>query len=134
MKKYIITLFVALLLSTPSQAKLEDWSKRDQALFRTYIALNAIDTMQTWDMIDCQKHNYKCPLREKNIILGPYPHKVDVLMLKIGTGYAMYHILDNIDEKKHPRVRTITLSLVNAMYINTVHNNYEAGLRFRFTF
>tara|TARA_Y100001963_G_scaffold7218_1_gene9333 strand:- start:120 stop:515 length:396 start_codon:yes stop_codon:yes gene_type:complete len=130
--KKILTLL--LLLPTTAYAELSDWSKKDQALFNSFIVLNTIDTMQTWDMIDCQKRNYKCPLKERNVILGPTPSKVDVLMLKIGTGYAMYHILDNIDEKKHPRVRTITLGIVNAMYIKTVHNNYEAGLRFGFAF
>ena len=134
MKKYITTLFVALLLSTPSQAKLDDWDKRDQVLMKTYITLNTIDVLQTWDMIDCQRHNYKCPLREKNVILGPTPNKTDVLMLKVATTYGIYHILDNLDAEKYPRARTITLSFVNALYINTVNNNYEAGLRFGFAF
>ena len=134
MKKYIITLFVALLLSTPTQAKLEDWSKKDKALFNSFIVLNTIDTLQTWDMLDCQRDYPECSLREKNIILGPTPNKTDVLLLKVATTYGIYHLLDNLDSEKHPRVRTITLGIVNAMYIKTVHNNHEAGLRFGFAF
>jgi len=130
----LITILLALLFSTPSYSKLDDWSKRDQALFKSFIALNTIDTMQTWDMLDCQRDNPKCPLREKNVILGPRPNKTDVLMLKVVTTYGIYNILDNLDAEKYPKSRTITLTLVNAMYINTVHNNFEAGLRFRFMF
>ena len=130
--KKILTLL--LLLPTTAYAEFSDWDKKDKALFKTYITLNAIDTLQTWDMIDCQRYNYKCPLREKNVILGPTPNKTDVLMLKVATTYGIYHILDNLDDEKYPRARTITLAFVNSLYINTVGNNYQAGLRFGFAF
>ena len=129
-----ILIALLLLFPTITHGALEDWSKKDKALFNSFIVLNTIDTLQTWDMLDCQRHYPECSLREKNIILGPTPNKTDVLLLKVATTYGIYHLLDNLDSEKHPRVRTITLGIVNAMYIKTVHNNHEAGLRFGFAF
>ena len=129
-----ILIALLLLFPTITHGALEDWSKKDKALFNSFIVLNTIDTQQTWDMLDCQRHYPECSLREKNIILGPTPNKTDVLLLKVATTYGIYHLLDNLDSEKHPRVRTITLGIVNAMYIKTVHNNHEAGLRFGFAF
>ena len=136
MRTFILTsiLLVLMVFHSKVHSSIEDWSKKDQALFNSFIVLNTIDTLQTWDMLDCQRHNPKCSLREKNIILGPTPNKTDVLLLKVGTTYALYHLLDNLDSKKHPRVRTITLGIVNAMYVKTVYDNHEVGLRFGFAF
>ncbi len=133
--KKILTLL--LLLPTTAYAEFSDWNKRDQALFKTYIALNTIDTLQTWDMIDCQREirrQDRCLLREKNVILGPTPNKTDVLVLKAVTTYGIYQILDRLDTEKYPNARPITLAFVNSLYINTVYGNYEAGLRFGFAF
>ena len=136
MRTFILTsiLLVLMVFHSKVHSAIEDWSKRDQALFNSFIVLNTIDTLQTWDMLDCQRHNPKCSLKEKNLILGPTPNKTDVLLLKVVTTAGIYHILDNIDDKKFPRTRTITLGIVNAMYVKTVYDNHEVGLRFGFAF
>ena len=127
-------LLVLMVFHSKVHSSIEDWSKKDQALFNSFIVLNTIDTLQTWDMLDCQRHYPECSLREKNLILGPTPNKTDVLLLKVVTTYGIYHLLDNLDSEKHPRVRTITLGIVNAMYVKTVYDNHEVGLRFGFAF
>ena len=114
--KTIITT-ILLLLPLVAHSGFETWEQKDKNLWYTYMALNVIDTAQTFDLI------------ETNPILGRNPSKKDLIILKtVMTGLA-YHILD-----KNPNERTLTLGIMNGIYLNTVYNNYEIGLKFNFHF
>ena len=79
----LITLLVLFFIAPSfSEAAYEDWSKKEQQLFKTHLTLQAIDTTQTWRMIECQKYT-ACNLIEKNPLLGNHPSKENLLALKI---------------------------------------------------
>ena len=129
--KTIITT-ILLLLPLVAHADLKDWVQKDRNLWYSYMALNVIDTAQTFDLIEKQRDPYylhKNNLIETNPILGRNPSKRDLLVLKtVMTGLA-FHVLD-----KNPNQRTLTLGIMNGIYLNTVYNNYEIGLKFNFHF
>ncbi len=64
-----------LLLPSLGQAALEDWHPTNQKLFKSYIVLNAVDVLQTFDLIDCQDNlAEQCPYAEGNRFVGTHPN------------------------------------------------------------
>ena len=125
MKTIITTLLLLIPLSI--QADLKDWERKDKILWYSYLTLNVIDTGQTFDLIDKQRdigYIHRKNLIETNPILGRNPGKKELLILKALTTTVAYYILD-----KNPKHRTLTLGIMNGIYINTVHGNHEIGLR-----
>ena len=123
--KYIICTLLAL--PTLVFAAFEDWDKTEQRLWKSYVALNVVDTFQTFNLIDKQKDpSYNIAI-ESNPILGNYPTKEAVVVLKLGINYMAFKVLDD-----NPRIRTAALSIMNGIYIKTVQNNHELGLRISF--
>ena len=122
--KYII--YTLLVIPTLLHAHLKDWDKRDQLLWKSYVALNVLDTYQTFDLIDKQKDpNYN--LKEANPILGSNPRKGELVVLKIVISSLAYKFIH-----ENPRHRTMTLGIMNGIYLRTVQNNHEIGLRIDF--
>tara|TARA_X000001036_G_scaffold282729_1_gene262586 strand:+ start:2411 stop:2803 length:393 start_codon:yes stop_codon:yes gene_type:complete len=130
MKTLLTTILLLLPLSI--QADFSDWEQKDKNLWYTYIALNVIDTGQTFDLIDKQRDpNYihRFNLVETNPLLGKNPGKKELIMLKTATTALAFFILD-----KNPDHRTLTLGIMNGIYINTVYGNHEIGLKVKFRF
>jgi len=109
MSKFILLLVTALFLSAAGScdAAYEDWSNENKAQYKTFIALQLIDTTQTWSAINCQKHT-ACSIEELNPILGSHPSKGELLALKLAGNYFLYKVLDkklnNDGREKHLRV------------------------------
>ena len=121
-------LYFLLFLPSLAFAHFADWDKQQQRLWYSYVALNVIDTFQTFDLIEQQKD----PLylgRETNPLLGNRPSKESLIILKLGINYMAYRVLDN-----HPKARTMTLGIMNGIYLKTVAGNHEAGFRVTFKF
>ena len=131
MIKPILT-FLILLLSNEGMALWEDWEQKDKTLWKSYVALNVVDTLQTFDLINKQNdqtYEHSGHLRETNPLLGSNPRKGEVVILKLVSNAIAYKILDN-----NPQARTVTLSIMNGIYIKTVTNNHEIGLRLTYQF
>ena len=99
------------------QAKPSDWSEKERQLWRSYIVMSSIDTIQTFNLIECQA-NRTCNAHEANPILGPTPSKGDVLALKVIGNSIIYMMLDNA-----PKDRKFALNLMNAMQAVVITNN-----------
>ena len=136
------TLILSILILLPSlgQAALEEWHPINQKLFKSYLVLNAVDTMQTFDMIDCQNSlGTQCRYLERNSLIGTHPNKTEVLLLKAVSLGTAYYFLD-----KHYSINTIwgnsnkpkfiALVIMNLVYIDTVSNNHSIGLRLSWEF
>ena len=125
MRSLLLTL---LLLPSLVHAHYKDWDETDQLLWKSYVALNVIDTFQTFDLIDKQKDpNYRGT--ETNAILGSRPSKEQLIVLKIVVNSLAYKLIHD-----YPEQRRLTLGIMNGIYIRTVQNNHEVGLRVQFRF
>lgn len=122
-----ILLLIFLCIPSISQASLEDWTKQDQRLYKSFVALQAIDVMQTFSLIECQERNPNCGWIEKNPLVGSHPKKADVVMFKLATNFIIYNVLD---KKIPPRQRRGTLILINAISIVPIISNEHVGLGF----
>jgi hypothetical protein len=131
--KWLLTIivFISAAGSCDVSAKLDDWNDTNEALFYTYTALNIIDVGQTFNLIDCQNHKRGCRYYETNSIVGKRPDKLSILLVKGASIYGTYYLLDNHATE---RGRFVALSIINMMYIKTVHDNHEIGLRFSISF
>ena len=102
-----------LLLSMPGlcQAALEDWHPINETLFKSYVVLNVVDTLQTFDLIDCQDNLAKqCPYLEGNKL------------------YATPQWANSNKPK------FVALAIMNMVYIDTVSKNHSIGLRLSWAF
>ncbi len=127
MSKIIILFLSAVLLSAAGScdAAFKDWSEKERKLYSSYIALQLIDTHQTFKMIDCQKHAY-CQLHEMNPLLGPHPKKAEVLALKAIGNAGIFLLLD-----KYTNEREKTLKILNGTFtLVIVHNGIQLTKRF----
>ena len=125
MRSLLLTL---LLLPSLVHSHYKDWDETDQLLWKSYIALNVIDTFQTFDLIDKQKDPNYTNI-EANPILGTRPRKGELVVLKVFINTLAYKLIHD-----HPQHRTLTLGIMNGIYIRTVQNNHEVGLRVNFRF
>ena len=111
-----VLLVLFFIAPTFSEAAYKDWSKKEQQLFKTHLTLQAIDTTQTWKMIECQKYT-ACNLIEKNPLLGNHPRKGDLLVLKIIGNYILYKLLDISPHRER------SLKFLNGVGVVVVINN-----------
>ena len=128
----MVRILLLLLFSTPLFGAYEDWDTLDKNLWKSYLALNVIDTGQTFDLIKKQRQVdcfSMCNLIETNPLLGKNPSRKEFLGLKVATIGISYYLLD-----KYPDQRTLVLGIMNGIYIDTVLNNHEIGLRAKFSF
>ena len=96
-------LLAILLLSAAGScdAAIKEWTEKERHMYSVYLTLSAVDTYQTFEMIDCQKQPH-CGLIERNPILGKRPSKGAVLGLKVAGNMVIYRMLDNrtVDREK----------------------------------
>ena len=124
MKKLLIALLL-LSINTIAYADLEDWTQKEQKLYKSFVTLQAMDLMQAFAMIECQETNPQCPFYERNPILGSHPKKGEMVMFKLATNFVLYNLLDK-RIKKHDKRRT--LIALNAISIIPVINNHQIGI------
>jgi len=131
MKTIVLAVYLtlAMLHSNPALTDFKDWEQQDKRLWKSYVALNVVDTIQTFDLIEKQKDPHWNGLNETNPILGSHPKKGELVILKLVINGIAFKLLDN-----NPEARTITLAIMNGMYIRTVQNNHEVGLRLSYKF
>ena len=79
--------------------------------------MSAIDTFQTFDLIECQSAR-TCNARELNPIIGPKPSKGEVVALKLVGNAIIYKMLDNA-----PADREFALKLMNGLQAVVITNN-----------
>ena len=121
------TLSILLLLITTNLFAAE-WNQTDKNLYKGYLALQIADTLQTKNMITCQR-NYTCPnLAEANPILGPYPTTSQLFTTKFVSNMVVYTFLDRYSNGKTRRAALIGLIVVSAFIVSENSNN---GLRFK---
>ena len=128
----MVRILLLLLFSTPLFGDYKDWDTVDKNLWKSYLVLNVIDTGQTFDLIKKQRQVdcfSMCNLIETNPLLGKNPSRKEFLALKVATVGLSYYLLD-----KYPDQRTLVLGIMNGIYIDTVLNNHEIGLRVNFSF
>jgi len=128
-----------LLLPSLGQAALEDWHPTNQKLFKSYIVLNAVDVLQTFDLIDCQDNlAEQCPYAEGNRFVGTHPKKSEIILIKALSVYGAYALLDSQHKflwpKDNTKAKFIALSIMNMIYIDTVYNNHSIGLKMSYQF
>lgn len=128
----MVRILLLLFASTPLFGAYEDWDTLDKNLWKSYLVLNVIDTGQTFDLIKKQRQvdcYQMCNLIETNPLLGKNPSRKEFLALKVVTVGVSYYLLDI-----NPDRRTLVLGIMNGIYIDTVLNNHEIGLRVKFSF
>ena len=74
--KWLLTVLFFMSAAGSCDAAIKEWTEKERKLYHSYLALSAIDTYQTFKMIDCQKQP-SCPFVEMNPIIGSHPSKKD---------------------------------------------------------
>lgn len=121
------TLIILLLLVTTNVYG-KEWNQTDKNLYKGYLALQLADTLQTKNMITCQR-NYTCPdLAEANPVLGPYPTTSQLLTTKFVSNMVVYTFLDRYSNDRTRRVALIGLIVVSAFIVS---ENSSNGLSFK---
>ena len=52
--KWLLTVLFFMSAAGSCEAALKDWTEKERKLYHSYLALSAVDTYQTFKMIDCQ--------------------------------------------------------------------------------
>ena len=108
--KWLITALLIISAAgscDPLQADTSKWSDKERQLWHSYLALSAIDTMQTMKMIDCQKKPH-CPIIERNPLLGERPKKGELLALKVVGNVVIYNMLEHTTDDRLKALRWLT--------------------------
>lgn len=129
MTKEKISLLLFLLLSTSLFADFKDWGTTDKKLWYSYVTLQTIDTLQTYDLTQCQK-TPNCIFIEGNALFGKRPKIENIIVGKLVSSSLAFYFLDKqVDHK-----RTRDLWIINGISFAVVLNNHEVGVRFNYAF
>ena len=121
-------IILAILLFSAAgscDAAIREWTEQERKLYHSYIALSAIDTYQTYQMIECQQRPH-CPLVEKNPLIGKRPTKGKVMAVKLVGNALIYRLLDRDDVDREKALRW--LNGVQGFVV--VHNGIQWEKRF----
>ena len=127
MKRIWAAIWIGLILfATTAEAEYSDWSEKEKSQYETFVFLQAIDTAQTFKLIQCQRQQFVCGgVTERNPILGSTPSKKNLLALKIIGNYAIYKLLDISDN------RLFKLKILNGAFsLVVIHNGIIIQTRF----
>ena len=125
--KWLATFLLFLFAVGSVEAAVEDWSKKDQRLYHTFVTLQTMDVLQTFTMIECQERNPHCPYKETNPFVGTHPNKGEIIAFKIAANFLIYNMLD---KRLNERERRFTLKALNVVSIYPVIRNESIGLGF----
>lgn len=135
------TLILSIIILLPSlgQAEWKNWHPVNEKLFKSFVVLNVVDTMQTFDLIDCQnKLGRECPYHESNLLIGPRPSKGEVILIKSLLVGGAYYLLDKSYPtplwKNSNKPKFVALVIMNMIYIDTVSKNKSIGLSLSYRF
>ena len=137
--KTLILSIIIILLPSLGQAEWKNWHPVNEKLFKSFIVLNVVDTMQTFDLIDCQNQlGRKCPYHESNLLIGPRPSKGEVILVKSLLVGGAYYLLDKSYPaplwKNSNKPKFVALVIMNMIYIDTVSKNKSIGLSLSYKF
>ena len=125
--KWLATFLLFLFAVGSVEAAVEDWSKKDQRLYHSFVTLQTMDVLQTFALIECQERNPHCPYRETNFLVGSHPKKGEIIAIKLAMNYAIYKMLD---KRLNERERRFTLRALHVVSIYPVIQNESVGLGF----
>jgi len=129
MTKGKISLLLCLLLAIPTLADFKDWDVKDKNLWYSYLALQALDTLQTYDMIQCQKQT-TCNFFEGNSFFGKKPKVHNIVISKVAASSVIFYLLDKQPDYRREK----DLWMINGIAFAVVLNNHEVGVRFNYSF
>ena len=115
--KWLLTVLFFMSAAGSCDAAVKEWTEKERKLYHSYLALSAIDTYQTFKMIDCQKQP-SCPFVEMNPIIGSHPSKERLLAVKFIGNAVIYKLLDN-----NANDREFALKLMNGLQGFVVTHN-----------
>ncbi len=127
LKKILILSSFFLFFPSTGTAEFAKWNSQDQRMYESFVTLQAMDLLQTFAMIECQERNPYCPYYETNPLVGKYPSKGEVVLIKLGMNYLIYNMLD---KKMSNRERRGTLIALNTISVFPVIQNESIGLGF----
>ena len=122
-------ILTTLLLLLAINAYSNEWNQTDKNLYKGYLGIQIIDTIQTKNMITCQR-DYTCPnIIEANPLLHPYPTTRQLVLNKVAYNLVAYQFLD----KYSPNDRTRRIALVSMIIVSAfvVSKNHKNGLSFK---
>ena len=117
LKKISALVLLFLLGGCANNVPYAEWTPKEKKLYKYQLALQAIDTIQTGQVINCQKNN-QCLLAEVNPIYGKRPSMGKLLGIKVASNILVYQLLS-----KKTRHRELTLKFMNTTLILTVTQN-----------
>ena len=117
LKKISALVLLFLLGGCANNVPYAEWTPKEKKLYKYQLALQAIDTIQTGQVINCQKNN-QCPLSEANPIYGERPSMGKLLGIKVASNILVYQLLSN-----KTRHRKLALKFMNTTLILTVTQN-----------
>ena len=117
LKKISALVLLFLLGGCANNVPYAEWTPKEKKLYKYQLALQAIDTIQTGQVINCQKNN-QCLLAEVNPIYGKRPSMGKLLGIKVASNILVYQLLS-----KKTRHRELTLKFMNTALILTVTQN-----------
>lgn len=100
-----------------------EWDTTDKVLFGSYVALQVIDTAQTYKV-----HKHPDQWEETNPIYGKDPNMLLVVGLKSLVVGGTYWLVKDMSGPH----RKLVLGAVNALQFSIVAGNYQVGLKFGF--
>tara|TARA_B100001250_G_scaffold130682_1_gene111433 strand:- start:16938 stop:17312 length:375 start_codon:yes stop_codon:yes gene_type:complete len=115
--KWLLTVLFFMSAAGSCDAAIKEWTEKERKLYHSYLTLSAIDTYQTFKMIDCQKQP-SCPFVEMNPIIGSHPSKERLLAVKFIGNAVIYKLLDN-----NANDREFALKLMNGLQGFVVTHN-----------
>ena len=115
--KWLLTVLFFMSAAGSCDAAIKEWTEKERKLYHSYLAQSAIDTYQTFKMIDCQKQP-SCPFVEMNPIIGSHPSKERLLAVKFIGNAVIYKLLDN-----NANDREFALKLMNGLQGFVVTHN-----------
>ena len=115
--KWLLTVLFFMSAAGSCDAAIKEWTEKERKLYHSYLTLSAIDTYQTFKMIDCQKQP-SCPFVEMNPIIGSHPSKERLLAVNVVGNAVIYKLLDN-----NANDREFALKLMNGLQGFVVTHN-----------
>ena len=115
--KWLLTVLFFMSAAGSCDAAIKEWTEKERKLYHSYLTLSAIDTYQTFKIIDCQKQP-SCPFVEMNPIIGSHPSKERLLAVKFIGNAVIYKLLDN-----NANDREFALKLMNGLQGFVVTHN-----------
>ena len=131
MKTLLTFLLLTAGICESLRADYVDWEKHDKRLYGSFMALQVMDTLQTRNMIRCQRNNTCLHLQEANPLIGPYPSNKQLVVHKFMANVLIYDLLDRRTEGQGRRIALYTMILISD---TTVKSNHSNGLSFSIKF